>query len=164
MTRRVRHVMLADARMQAHEAIARWLINCEMGDEGSRAGTAAAARVFDKLSQRLAVLITPIGAEALLARAVHLSRATFPFLDQVQGAPKETPFIARLSATAATVAPRQADEGLMLVLGRLIGLLESFIGQDLTLRLLRDVWPDLPKVPQTAPDVDQPTGKLEVTH
>jgi hypothetical protein len=130
----------------ASDSLARWLIRCETrdDDEAPAARAAAAVRVFDKLSQRLAVLITPIGAEALLARAVHLSRATYPFLDHVEAKPKGTSLIATLQAAAANVEPSQAQEGFVLVLGTLVGLLESFIGKDLTLRLLRDVWPDLP--------------------
>ena len=112
---------------------------------------AAAVRVFDKLSRRLAVLITPIGAEALLARAVHLSRATYPFLDHVEAKPKGTSLIATLQAAAANVEPSQAQEGFVLVLGTLVGLLESFIGKDLTFRLLRDVWPELPLPPTPLP-------------
>ena len=120
-------------------------------DEGPLAGSAAAGRVFDKLSQRLAQLITPVGAEALLTRAVHLSRAEFPFLDGVPSAPNTRSLIERLRETAATVEPSQAHEGFVSVLGTLVGLLVSFIGEDLTFRLLRDVWPEVPMSPTPRP-------------
>jgi hypothetical protein len=136
-----------------HQALARWLVTTEMGAaKGALSGSAAAGRVFDKLSQRLAQLITPVGSEALLMRAVHLSSAEFPFLDRVQATPATASLIDRLRETAATVEPVQAHEGFVLVLGTLVALLDSFIGRELTLRLLRDVWPELPVTPHSPPD------------
>jgi hypothetical protein len=38
----------------------------------------------------------------------------------------------------------EARKGLVSVLGILLDLLVAFIGEDLTLRLEREVWPDLP--------------------
>jgi hypothetical protein len=133
--------------------LARWLVTTEMGaEQGPLAGSAAAERVFEKLSHRLAQLITAGGAEALLTRAVHLSRTEFPFLGGVPAAPNTRSLIERLRETVATVEPSQAHEGLISVLGTLIGLLVSFIGEDLTFRLLRDVWPAVPMSPHTPPD------------
>ena len=51
----------------------------------------------------------------------------------------------------ATVEPSQADEGFVAVLGTLVALLESFIGRDLTSRVLRDVWPELPPMTSDSP-------------
>jgi len=129
----------------ALHALARWLVTSEMTpDDGPLVGAAAAGRVFDKLSQRLDQLITPVGSEALLRRAAHLSRGEFPFLDGVQAAPSSDTLFVAMRKTAALVAPGQADAAFVLVLATLVGLLESFIGKDLTFRLLRDVWPELP--------------------
>jgi hypothetical protein len=69
----------------AHQALARWLVTTEMGAaDGPLAASEAAERVFGKLTKRLAELITVVGADALLARAVHLSSAAFPFLGGAQ--------------------------------------------------------------------------------
>jgi hypothetical protein len=38
----------------------------------------------------------------------------------------------------------EAGKGLLAVLGTLLDLLVKFIGEDLTVRLVREVWPDLP--------------------
>ena len=137
-----------------HGALARWLVTTEMGaHDGPLAGAAAAERVFEKLSHRLAQLITPVGAEALLMRAVHLSRVDFPFLGVVPRTPNtHISLIERLREAAAAVEPSEAHEGFVGVLGTLIGLLVSFIGEDLTFRLLRDVWPALPMSPRPPPD------------
>jgi hypothetical protein len=130
---------------RAHHALARWLVTTETGAaEGPQAGAAAAERVFEKLGQRLAQLITPVGSEALLRRAAHLSRTEFPFLDGVQGAPNTDPLVDRLRETAATVEPGEAYAGFVVLLATLVALLESFIGKDLTFRILRNVWTELP--------------------
>jgi hypothetical protein len=52
------------------------------------------------------------------------------------------------------VEPSQADEGFVGVLGALVGLLVSFIGEDLTFRLLRDVWRDVPMNKLPPPDAE----------
>jgi len=114
--------------------------------EGPLAGSLAAGRVFEKLSQRLNHLITPVGSEALLRRAVHQSRTEFPFLSQVQLTTGADPLIDRLREAAGTVEPSQADAGFVSVLGTLVALLDAFIGKDLTFRLLRDVWPQLAEI------------------
>jgi hypothetical protein len=38
------------------------------------------------------------------------------------------------------------DSAGVTLIAQLLGLLDAFIGQDLTLRLVADVWPDLPPV------------------
>ncbi len=128
-----------------HETLARWLVAAEGGSkEEPPADSASAARVFAKLSQRVARLITPVGSEALIRRAVHLSRSEFPFLATVQVGPSPAAVIDRLIEAAATTEVSQGSAGLVRVLATLVALLESFIGQDLTFRVLRDVWPELP--------------------
>jgi hypothetical protein len=140
----------------AHHDLARWLVTTEMGAAaGSLLGSAAAGRVFARLSQRLSQLITSVGTEALLRRSVHLSRTEFPFLEAAQAGPSTEPLIDKLRETAATLDPSQADEAFVTVLATLIALLESFIGKDLTFRLLRDIWPGLPVSPQSQPDAQQ---------
>jgi hypothetical protein len=127
-----------------------------MGDaEEPLAKRAAAQRVFHNLSHRLAQVVTPAGSEALLKRAVHLSRATFPFLAGVQTAPSTASLLDRLLEAAANVEPSQAHEGFVMVLETLVALLESFIGEDLAFRLLRDIGPEPPTTPSTPPVAGQ---------
>jgi hypothetical protein len=137
----------------AHHALAEWLVTSEMAAaQGPLTCPAAAGRVFDKLGHRLAQLITPVGSDALLRRAVHLSRTEFPFLDGVQAAPATDSLIDTLRESASRVEPNQAYKAFVMVVGTLVALLESFIGPDLTFRLLRDVWPKLPVTPQSSAD------------
>ena len=69
----------SDPPTPSHRALARWLVTTEIEAEaeGALAAPEAAERVFGKLSKRLAQLITDVGADALVARAVHLSLAAF---------------------------------------------------------------------------------------
>ena len=46
---------------------------------------------------------------------------------------------------ARDVEPTQVQEGIGAVLANLIGLLDTFIGEDLALRLVREAWPDAPR-------------------
>lgn len=143
-------------------ALARWLFTTELGTaDGSHAKSTAAVRVFDKLSQRLAVLITPLGSEALVRRAVHLSRTEVSFLDGVQGVPTAESLITWLCERAATVEPSQAQDGFVTVLGNLVALLDLFIGERLAFRLLREVWPALPMTRPVQSTRQNGTGKLE---
>jgi hypothetical protein len=49
-----------------------------------------------------------------------------------------------LSEHLRDVEAGEAGKGLVAVLGLLLDLLVGFIGEDLTFRLVREVWPDLP--------------------
>jgi hypothetical protein len=127
----------------AHQELAGWLLAREIGArDGLGAEVEAAEMVCRKLSRRLAKLVTPAGSQALLARALRLARADFPFLEGVRlGSSPET-CLEGLREAAGGVEPAQAREGAVGVLASLWGLLATFIGDELTLRLVRDVWPD----------------------
>ena len=147
----------------SQHAVAQWLLTAEGVDAERRlAAPAAAEQVFWKLSQRLAQLITLVVADALLARAVHLSRAEFPFLDRAQTARSAAAWTLRLRESAEGAESSQAAEGFEAVLAILIALLISFVGEDLTLRVLREVWPELPMPQSVQPTRQNGTGNLEV--
>jgi len=104
----------------------------------------ASDRLFDRLLTQLARLVGVTGSVALFARAVHLVRIEFSFLDPMQLG--TTPDACREALTQAlqTVAPEQARDGVVALLAHCLGLLASFIGDDLVLILVREIWPDLP--------------------
>jgi hypothetical protein len=148
----------------SQHAVAQWLLTAEGVDpERPLAVPAAAERVFGKLSRRLAQLITLVGSDALLARAVHLSRAEFPFLDGMQTTPSADGLTLRLRESAEGVESSQAAEAFEAVLAILIALLISFVGEDLSLRVLREVWPELPMPQSVQPTRQNGTGNLEVS-
>jgi hypothetical protein len=138
----------------AHLAIADWLIASEKGDDGELLVVAESARrVSQKLSQRIAELITPAACEALLSRALHLTRADFPFLGCAHRGHTAAEFDACLGERTAAVESNLAREGCSALFGTLIGLLALFISEDLTFRLLGGLWPELP-LPRTMTKAD----------
>jgi hypothetical protein len=128
-----------------HADLASWLLAKEIGAELDACGQAAAAeRVCQKLSRRLSRLVSPTGSQAILSRALHLARAEFAFLEGVRvGTPPEACLVG-LGGRVSNNDAGEAARGLLAVLGLLLDLLVGFIGGDLTFRLVREVWPDLP--------------------
>ena len=116
-----------------------------------RAGTKADAeavasavrRTYDDLSRVSTPLIGRVGLEALTSRALHLAQRECPSLIQSvasrgQGTGSFAELVEGLAQRDAAVA---ADCGAALI-GTLTGLLVTFIGEPLTLGLLRKAWPD----------------------
>ena len=104
----------------------------------------AAERACQKLCARVARLVTTAGSEALLARALSLATIEFPFLAGVQPSPMADRCLQGLHARVEEVEPAVMRDAATAVLAGIIMLLCSFIGQDLTLGLVRDIWPDVP--------------------
>ena len=129
----------------AQRDLARWLMAVEMSALPAPAAVQdAAENVCQKLSRRLARVITLPGYSALLARALHLARAEFPILDGVRAGTTADQCLDGLSQWTENVEPSQMREALTAVLAGILGLLDTFIGRDLSVRLIRDVWPDAP--------------------
>lgn len=134
--------------------LARWLMVTEVHADAHPVEVwVAANRVCLKLSVRLARLVSPGGAQAIWARALHLARREFPFLTGVRADPDAC--FDGLAEHLRGVEPAAADAALQAVLGRVLDLLVGFIGEDLTLHLVREVWPDMPLlVPGRPGDAD----------
>jgi hypothetical protein len=125
---------------QAQQELAQWLLH----QEGAHAHESAdpvgpTQQVLRRLSPGVTALVTAEGYRALLARALHLTKTRFPFLEGVQLSNADT-FIE---------APGLAQENPIEVslaefIGHLIALLATFIGDDLTNNLIRGAWPDAP--------------------
>jgi hypothetical protein len=123
--------------------LARRLIDYEARATGSsEAATAGAFAVCEKLRPQLVVLSGNGGFRALLSRAVVLASAEVPWLRALvvnrEGALTGLEEIeSQLSADALLV-------GRVALLAQMLGLLVAFIGEELTLRLAREVWPQTP--------------------
>ena len=112
--------------------IAERLVVYETAPGTSEATGPAAAKVFEKLACLLGKLIGVAGSQALLARALSLAK-------------RETEALATVSITdngALEGLTSKAAEASSVLIAHLIGLLVTFLGEALTLRLLHDVWPD----------------------
>jgi hypothetical protein len=117
----------------------------------------AAFRVCEKLRHPLCALAGVAGFRSLLSRALTLARAEAPSLSAVQVA---------ADGSLQGLGPQkdededQAKEGGAILIAELLGLLLTFIGKGLMLRLVQDVWPE-------AAFYDRPIpgrrGKLEHT-
>ncbi len=104
-------------------------------DPGSR----AAFRVCEKLRRPLATFAGAAGYRSLLSRALKVASGDAPLLGEVQVKPDGTiEFSAEMEAQLDTELAAKAGAALA---HRLLGLLVTLIGEALTLRLAREVWP-----------------------
>ena len=103
--------------------------------------TLAAFHVCEKLRAHLSTFLGNAGFRALLARALALAVAEVAWLRAMQV--KADGSLEGLDELEAQVDPNEIFEGCVVLLAQLLGLLVAFIGEDLTLRLVREVWPQL---------------------
>lgn len=101
----------------------------------------AAVRVLEELRVRLSKLMGVIGFSSLLSRALALAKADVPSLEAVQV--RGDGSLEGFDPARQDEASECANQDLVLV-AHLLGLLVTFIGTPLTLRLLRDAWPEAP--------------------
>ena len=98
-----------------------------------------AVRVCEKLRISLIRLAGPDGFASLLRRALALARAEVPALDRVTVNPD-------CSMEGLEVLLADATDGAVhgpaAITAHLLELLVTFIGEPLTLRIVREAWPD----------------------
>jgi hypothetical protein len=118
-------------RLLAYEAVA---------GETSVPTESANLRVYEKLRRPLCALAGVAGFQSLASRALTLARAEVPSLSAVQvTADGSIQGLGELSPQSDT---DHVGEGVAILIAQLLGLLRTFIGEALTLRLVRDLWPD----------------------
>jgi hypothetical protein len=120
--------------------IAKRLIAYEAG--GNKPGATKNPVEFsacEKLRPNLATLMGSGGFRALLSRALALTQAEVPSLHGVHVKADGT--LEWVETDHAQRDPDELFEGRVVLLAQLLGLLVAFIGEDLTLRLVREVWP-----------------------
>jgi hypothetical protein len=102
----------------------------------SEANVPVAFRVCEKLGRPLTTLAGTSGFQSLLLRALTLAKREAPSLAAVQLN------AGRLLQDDVIKPPLDAhNDGEVLLMSHLLGLLFTFIGETLTLRLILDVWP-----------------------
>jgi hypothetical protein len=102
----------------------------------SEANVPVAFRVCEKLRRPLTTLAGAAGFHSLLLRALTLAKREAPSLGALQ---------VNAAGSLEDIEPNLYNhdaEGGTLLVAHLIGLLFTFIGETLTLRLVHDVWPD----------------------
>ena len=100
----------------------------------------AAFRVCETLRQPLCALAGVAGFRSLLSRALMLARAEAPSLSVVEVAADGS--LKGLDELEPQIDKEQARDRGTILIAQLIGLLLTFIGEGLTLRLVQDVWPE----------------------
>ena len=91
----------------------------------------ATCRICEKLRRPLVAVTGTAGYASLLSRSLTLAKRQAPALASVQVKPDGT--LDGLVADAAEEHP--------ILVGCLLGLLMTFIGEALTMRVLNDIWP-----------------------
>jgi hypothetical protein len=111
------------------------------GNKSSETKSPAACLVGEKLRPHLAALLGNVGFRALLSRALALANTDIPWLRAVHV--KADGSFEGLDELEAQVDPEEIFEGCVVLLAQLLGLLAAFIGENLTLHLVGEVWPKL---------------------
>ena len=118
----------------------RLLAHADVAGKTSEPTEFAAFDVCERWRQPLIALAGLAGFRSLLSRALTLARAEAPSLSVVQVA--EDGSLQGLDELEPQTGKEQARDGGAILIAQLIGLLRTFIGEGLTLRLVQDVWPD----------------------
>src|ERR1700722_7721585 len=120
---------------------ARLLAASERGDKKHAKNKGPPAfHACEKMRPHFVVLLGVGGFRALLLRSLDLASAEIPWLRKVE-----------VKADGSLAGPEKIQQldpdeffvGGAVLLAELLGLLVAFIGKNLTLRLLREVWPEI---------------------
>ena len=109
-------------------------------------GRLATCRVCEKLRRPLSHLVGTTGVSVLLQRALALAKRESPALQGVQV----------LTDGRLRGLEGEAAGAISVLIAHLIQLLTTFIGEELTFKLLHDVWPEM-----NALDVQRGKGGYE---
>ena len=109
------------------------------GNKSSGTNPPAAFQVCEKLRPHLATLMGKGGFRALLSRALTVASEEASLLVVVQI--DEDGSLEGWDRPEARVSPKELTESAVLLTAQLLGLLAAFIGDNLMLRLVREIWP-----------------------
>jgi hypothetical protein len=119
---------------------ARQLLSQEAGADETLLTTGPnVLRVYEKLRQSLSALAGVAGFRSLASRALILAKAEDPSLGTMQVASDGSLQVLNKDLESDKLP---AGESGVILLSQFLGLLHAFIGEALTLRLLRDAWPN----------------------
>ena len=111
------------------------------GNSGDKAEECAAAawRVYEKLNARLSPLLGSAGVQALFVRSAKLAQTEFVSLVEVAG-PEG---MKKLGACLQELDPTDATVVAATLFGTFLDLMTTFIGERLTVLVLRSAWPTI---------------------
>ena len=122
--------------------LARRLLTYEdLAGKTSESKEAATLRVYEKLRQSVGVFAGSAGFQSLASRALALARSEAPSLSAARVT--EDGYLQGLGEikNQFDMDNDRAGEGGIILIARLLGLLRTFLGEALTLGLLRNTWP-----------------------
>ena len=135
----------------AARALARQLLLHQAGERPEPAALEKAAdRAYVRLRGQLAALIDLTGYTTLFARAVRLAQAEVPALQRITFNAAAGGDLHGVREYALASDPGVAAAGLSAILAHVIGLLITFIGEDLAERQVREAWPEFAHGPDDA--------------
>jgi hypothetical protein len=117
--------------------------------EGSTECAAAAGRVYAKLDAHLAPLLGRAGVQALFARSAKMSHSGLASLAELVAAVGGS---TELSTWLQSRDPEDAAKTAAVLFGTFLELITTFIGERLTVQVLRGAWPT---IEETAPKGNQ---------
>ena len=119
--------------------LAQRLLSLEAENRREAAQAHEAVRVCEKLRVSLTRFAGPEGFASLLRRSLALARADAPSLEAVTINPDGS-----MEGLEALVSDTRngGPEAAVGIIANLLALLVTFIGEPLTLRLVREAWPD----------------------
>lgn len=123
-------------RLMAYEA--KTATPARVGDH-----TSPAFRICEKLRHPLSRLAGVAGFRSLLSRALALASEEVRWLKTIRIATNGSleGFKEGLNDTQAQLSQQQIDQGEIVLVAQLLGLLMTFIGEGLTMQLLQQEWP-----------------------
>src|SRR5580698_10873293 len=117
----------------------RFVVSEVNGNNSAKATGSDAFSLCEKLRPQLATLMGNGGFRALLSRALVLASAEVSWLRGLHVKPDGA--LGGLDGLPPQLDSDSRFEGGVVLLAQLLGLLVAFIGGNLTLRLVREVWP-----------------------
>jgi hypothetical protein len=130
---------MSQASPQMRDLAARLIAFETKGNKSPMSDLPAAVQVCEKLRPHLAMLMGKGGFHAVLSRALAVASAEVEWLVALR-VHVDGPLEGWDKAGAQVDAKERMEAGVILV-AQLLALLVAFIGDDLTLRFVRDVWP-----------------------
>jgi len=123
--------------------LAHRLLTYEAGaGNGSEPMESPTLSVYEKLRQSLVEFVGIAGFQSLAFRALTLARQEAPGLEATQvDADGSLQGLSEIE-TQFDINKDRADEDGIILIARLLGLLRLFLGEALTLSLLRNAWPE----------------------
>lgn len=134
------------------------ILHASGNTENITEATDVAARVFEALRIRLSSVLGNGGYSTLLKRALRLTHPDFPWLGGAIADSGGGPPTGRVPVESGTSAV-ETVRGYSALLARLTGLLGTFVGEELTNRLLVAVWQDLKSAPAEDSTGEMSRGK-----